>query len=256
MKSVLITEDEKKVMYAFLNNEQRNPNLRYEKLKRLFSFFNKNKDHIKVSNASSYDFTGLLDKGLIELENPSAISGQNTDYKQNQGHKTYKLTNLGLLHIFHGKFIYSPSLLVKYHNEIFLRDSLYKYFELKTIRSSSAKFFVLISEYLYDVSSYLLGYNSTAASPLTSEIKKEIERNLSLLTLVLGFKIAIQYKESNLISSAFENDGDKAVLALYEMETSMKRNLSMDKKLLNLVSNVLNEFSVAREELLNSGKTN
>jgi hypothetical protein len=145
---------------------------------------------------------------------------------------------------------------VKYHNEIFLRDSLYKYFELKTIRSSSAKFFVLISEYLYDVSSYLLGYNSTAASPLTSEIKKEIERNLSLLTLVLGFKIAIQYKESNLISSAFENDGDKAVLALYEMETSMKRNLSMDKKLLNLVSNVLNEFSVAREELLNSGKTN
>jgi len=161
-----------------------------------------------------------------------------------------------LLHIFRGKFIYSPSLLVKYHNEIVLRDSLYKYFELRTIRLSSAKFFVLISEYLYDVSAYLLGYNSTAASPLTSEMEKEIERNLSLLTLVLGFKIAIYYKESNLISSTFENNSDRAILALYEMETSMKRNLSRDPKLLALVSNVLDELSVSREELLNSSKTN
>lgn len=253
MKSISITEDEKKIIYAFLNSEQRNPNLKYERLKRLFSFFNKNKDHINVSNAS-YDFTGLLDKGLIELEKPPALSGQNTDYKHNQDRKTYKLTNIGLLHIFHGKFIYSPSLLVKYYNEIVLRDSLYKYFEIKTIRSSSAKFFVLISEYLYDVSSYLLGYNHTAASPLTSEIEKEIEHNLNLLVLVLGFKIAIQYKESNLISSTFENNSDKAILALYEMEASMKRNLSRDQKLLALVSNVLNEISVAREELLNLNK--
>ncbi|HSA75416.1 MAG TPA: hypothetical protein VLE21_04440, partial [Candidatus Nitrosocosmicus sp.] len=183
-----------------------------------------------------------------------ALSGQNTDYKHNQDRKTYKLTNIGLLYIFHGKFIYSPSLLVKYYNEIVLRDSLYKYFEIKTIRSSSAKFFVLISEYLYDVSSYLLGYNHTAASPLTSEIEKEIEHNLNLLVLVLGFKIAIQYKESNLISSTFENNSDKAILALYEMEASMKRNLSRDQKLLALVSNVLNEISVAREELLNLNK--
>lgn len=255
MKSISITEAEKRTIYAILNNEQKNSNFKYDKFKRLLNLFYKNRNQIRDSN-TSYDFTELLDKGLIELEKLPASSRQNTDYTHNQLSKSYKLTNLGLLNIFKAKLIYSPDLLVRYHNEIVLRDSLYKYFELNTIRSSSAKFFVLISEYLYNISSYLLGYLHTAARPLTSEIQKEIEHNLSLITLDLGFKIAIQFKESNLVSATFENNSDKAILAMYEMETAMKRILSRDQKLLSLVSNVFNELSLAREELLNLRKTN
>jgi hypothetical protein len=252
MKSISITEAEKRTIYAILNNEQKNSNFKYDKFKRLFNLFNKNKNRIRESNAS-YDFTELLDKGLIELEKLPASSRQNTDYTHNQLSKSYKLTNMGLLNIFKAKLIYSP---VRYHNEIVLRDSLYNYFELNTIRSSSAKFFVLISEYLYNISSYLLGYLHTAARPLTSEIQKEIEDNLNLITLDLGFKVAIQFKESNLISATFENNSDKAILAMYEMEASMKRILSRDQKLLSLVSNVFDELSLAREEFLNLRKSN
>ena len=205
---------------------------------------------------TSHDFVGLIDKGLIELEKPAGLSGRNNDHMQNNVAVCYKLTNMGLLHIFNGKFIYSPGLLVRYHDEIVLKDLLYKYFDLKTIRSSSAKFFVLISEYLYDISSYLLGYRHTDSSPLTSEIIKEIEHNLNLITLILGFKVAIQFKESNLISSTFENNSYKAISALYDTEIAMKKNLSRDPKLLSLVSNVLDELSSARAELLSLSKTN
>lgn len=255
MKSTTITEEEKRIIYSILNNEEKKSPFKYEKIRKFFNIFKKNKLQIEESKAS-YDFTGLLDKGLIELEAPPGPQSQDTDNKQNQSGKNYKLTNKGLLHIFNGKFIYSPSLLVKYHDDIVLSNSLYKYFELKTIRSSSAKFFVLISEYLYDIASYLLGYRHSTTSRLTIEIQKDIEHNLNLIALYLGFKIAIQYKESNLISATIENPNDKAVLAIFDMEMSMKKKLSKDPKLLDLIVNVFDELSKGREELLSLSRVN
>jgi hypothetical protein len=250
--NISITEDEKKIIYSLINNEQKNSRLKYEKFKRFFSIFEKKKDQGKESN-QSYDFTSLLEKGLIELANAPFLTGKSADddsrYPLNN---SYKLTSIGLIYIFYNKFIYSPSLLTKYRDSIVLKDSLYKYFELKTIELSSAKFFVLITEYLYDVSTYLLGYHRTSSTQLTIEVEREIEHHLNLFALVLGFKVAILYKESNLISSSFDGDSERAIIALLQMETTMKRVLSRDLMLQNLVANVSSELSLAREEMLNS----
>ncbi len=252
MKNISITEDEKKLIYNLINSEQKNSHLKYEKLKKFFSIFEKKRDQRKESS-QSYDFTNLLDKGLIELDRSPLITGQNKDDdRQNSLNNNFKLTSAGLIHIFNSKFIYSPSLLVKYHSAIVLKDSLYKYFELNTIKSSSAKFFVIITEYLYDVSSYLLGYHHNLSKQLTIEIEREIEDHLNFFALVMGFKIAILFKESNLISASFESDSEKAIIALHQMETTMKRILSSDSMLQNLIADVSNELNLARKEMLNS----
>lgn len=255
MKHISITEDEKKILYNLINSEQKNPHLRYEKLRRIFSIFKKKKGQMKVSS-QSYDFTSLLDKGLIELERSPVLTGQNiAEDSQNPLNNNFKLTNTGLIHIFNSKFIYSPSLLAKYYNATVLKDSLYKHFELNTIKSSSAKFFVIVTEYLYDVSSYLLGYHHDLSKQLTLEIEREMEDHLNFFALVMGFKVAILFKESNLISANFESDSEKAIIALHQMETTMKRILSRDSMFRNLVSNVSNELSLSREEMLNSTRS-
>ena len=164
----------------------------------------------------------------------------------------YRLTSIGLICIFYNKFIYSPSLLAKYHDSIVLKELLYRYVEVDTIKSSSAKFFVLITEYLYDVSSYLIGYHRTSTNQLTLEIKREIEHQLSLFALTLGFKIAILFKESNLISASFQGDNEKAIIALHQMESTMKKILSKDSMLQKLVLDVSSEISLAREEFLSN----
>ena len=252
MNDISITEDEKKLLYNLINSEQKNPHLKYEKLKRFFSIFDKKKDQRKESS-QSYDFTSLFDKGLIELERSPTLTGQNiAEDSQHPLNNNIKLTNTGLIHIFNSKFIYSPSLLVKYHNAIVLKDSLYRHFELNTIKSSSAKFFVIVTEYLYDVSSYLLGYNHGLSKQLTIDIERDMEDHLNFFALVMGFKVAILFKESNLISANFESDSEKAIIALHQMETTMKRILSRDSMFCNLVSNVSNELSLACEEMLNS----
>jgi len=252
MKNITITEDEKKLIYNLINSEQKNSHLKYEKLKRFFSIFEKKKGQGKEFS-QSYDFTNLLDKGLIELDRPPLITDENiAEDRKNSLNKNFKLTSAGLIHIFNSKFIYSPSLLVKYHSAIVLKDSLYKYFELNTIKSSSAKFFVIITEYLYDVSSYLLGYHHNLSKQLTIEIEREIEDHLNFFALVMGFKVAILFKESNLISASFESDSEKAIIALHQMETTMKRILSNDSMLQNLISDVSNELKFARDEMLNS----
>ncbi|HKR73316.1 MAG TPA: hypothetical protein VJR94_04305 [Candidatus Nitrosocosmicus sp.] len=251
--NIPITEDEKKIIYSLINNEQKNSRLKYGKLKRFFNIFEKKKDQVNESN-QSYDFTSLLEKGLIELANSPFLTGKNADddsrYPLNNNN--YKLTSIGLIYIFYNKFIYSPSLLTKYRDSIVLKDSLYKYFELKTIELSSAKFFVLITEYLYDVSTYLLGYHRNSSTQLTLEVEREIEHHLNLLALVLGFKVAILYKESNLITSSFDGDSERAIIALLQMENTMKKILSRDLMLQNLVANVSSELSLAREEMSNS----
>ncbi|GKS61470.1 MAG: hypothetical protein DA329_05675 [Candidatus Nitrosocosmicus sp.] len=251
--SIPITEDEKKLIYSLINNEQKNPHLKYEKLKkRFFSIFEKRKHQRKDPN-QSYDFTSLLEKGLIESGNSPFPTAENTiaDERQSPLNNTYKLTSIGLIHIFNNKFIYSPSLLVKYHDSLVLKDLLYKYFELKTIASSSAKFFVLITDYLSDVSSYLLGYQRNSSGQLTLEVERELENHLNLCALSLGFKVAILFKESNLISASLKGDSEKAIIALQQIETTMKRILSKDSMFQNLVSEVSSELSIAREEMLN-----
>ena len=68
MKSISITQDERKLIYAVLNNEQKNSHFKYEKLKKFLSFFNKNRNDKGKDCTTSHDFVGLIDKGLIELE--------------------------------------------------------------------------------------------------------------------------------------------------------------------------------------------
>ena len=98
----------------------------------------------------------------------------------------------------------------------------------------------------------MIGYHRTSTNQLTLEIKREIEHQLRLFALTLGFKIAILYKESNLISASFQGDSEKAIIALHQMESTMKKILSKDSMLQKLVSDVSGEISLAREELLNN----
>ena len=80
--------------------------------------------------------------------------------------------------------------------------------------------------------------------PLNEDIKNEIEHKIKIFSLILGFKIAILFNENNIISSSsLEANNDKVILAIHQIETLMKKDLSKDSKFLNLLSAVSNEFS-------------
>ena len=242
VKHFPISEPEKRVLYNIINNTQRDSS---NKIKRLKNFlgFNSNKMDGNFSTAS-VETKSLIEKGMIHSINTAMDPNPRVVTNQKPTNEKCGLTSIGLIHIFNDKYTYSPDFLLKYSDDIFLQEVLFNLFQTNTIKAATAKFFNIITDYLTTTANYVINLSLEMDKPLNEDIKNEIEHKIKIFSLILGFKIAILFNENNIISSSsLEANNDKVILAIHQIETLMKKDLSKDSKFLNLLSAVSNEFS-------------
>ena len=248
IKHFPISDSEKRVLYNIINNRQRDSNDKIKKLKNFFGFGSNKK--VENLSTASVETTSLMEKGIIQPDNtpldlnPRAISNQQITNEK------FKLTSLGLLHIFSNMYTYSPDFLVRYNDDIVLQELLFNHFQPNTIKMATAKFFNIITDYLKTSSNYIFSLSFEQDKPLTANMKEEIDQKIKIFALILGFKITILFNEYNIISSSIGADNDNVIFAIHEIESLMKKNLAKDPKFLNLLSTVSSEFSAGYDDFV------
>ena len=248
VKRFPISESEKRVLYNIINNTQRDSRNKIKMLKKLMGFIsNRKNDNFSTV---SIETNSLLEKGIIHSINTTINSNPVVNISQKQTNEEYRLTSIGLIHIFNDRYTYSPDFLLKYHNDIFLQEVLFNLFHSSTIKAATAKFFNIITDYLTTTSNYLINLSLEIDKPLSEDTKNEIEHKIKIFSLILGFKIIILFNENNIISSNLETNSDKVIFAIHEVETLMKKNLSKDSKFLILLSAVSNEFTSGYDDII------
>jgi hypothetical protein len=175
-----------------------------------------------------------------------------------RGTMYYRLTTIGLFHIFFRIASYPPELLIKYKDNIVLKTLLYPYFEEETIKHSTARFYSTITQYLRrccETTLYTL--DTISSTPNVEDIgmqAKQLEFDLGWHTKALGFKLAVMYNESNMLITNPNVPNDNARIALYEVENDMKTLLSKDDKFMCLILTVKKEFEDGYKELIDLKK--
>lgn len=176
----------------------------------------------------------------------------------------YVLTACGLFYIFSNQLSYPPQLLARYQHNIILSTLLFPYFEANTIERSTARFYSAITQYLRECCGATLNRidtikEFTTANPSNMNLNDEdLERHAKILesdlqshVKVTAFKLIIMYSESNIlevVNSDVAAD-DNARVAMYELESTMKRILSKDKKFMQLLKVVQEDFEYGCDEL-------
>ncbi|HKU84572.1 MAG TPA: hypothetical protein VJP58_11075 [Candidatus Nitrosocosmicus sp.] len=200
-------------------------------------------------SALTLEINSLLEKGMIHSTNSTTNPNPITDIGQKPSNGEFRLTSIGLIHIFNHKYTYSPDFLIKYHNDIFLQNVLFNLFQANTIKAATAKFFNIITDYLTTTSDYVIKLSLELNKPLNEDMKNEIEHKIKIFSLILGFKITVLFNENNIITSNLDANNDKVIFAIHQVETLMKKNLSKDSKFLNLLSAVSDEFSSGYDDI-------
>jgi hypothetical protein len=248
IKHFPISDPEKRALYNIINNRQRDSNDKIKKLKDFFGF-GRNR---KVENlpTATIETNSLIEKGIIQLDitprgsNPRAVSDQQVTNDK------FKLTSVGLIHIFSNKYTYSPDFLVRYNDDIVLQELLFKHFQANTIKMATAKFFNIITDYLKTSSDYIFSLSFEKGKPLSADMKEEIDQKIKIFALILGFKITVLFNEYNIISSSIGANNDNVIFAIHEIESLMKKNLAKDPRFLNLLSTVSSEFNSGYDDFV------
>ena len=248
IKHFPISDSEKRVLYNIINNRQRDSNDKIKKLKNFFGFGSNKK--VENLSTASVETNSLMEKNIIQLDNtpldlnPRAVSNQQVTNEK------FKLTSLGLLHIFSNMYTYSPDFLIRYNDDIVLQELLFKHFQSNTIKMATVKFFSIITDYLKTSSDYFFSFSFEQDKPLSAEMEEEIDQKIKIFALILGFKIAILFNEHNIISSNMGANNDNVIFAIHEIESLMKKNLVKDPKFLNLLNIVRIEFSSGYDDFI------
>ena len=248
IKHFPISDPEKRALYNIINNRQRDSNDKIKKLKDFFGF-GRNR---KVENlpTATVETNSLIEKGIIQLDitprgsNPRAVSDQQVTNDK------FKLTSVGLIHIFSNKYTYSPDFLVRYNDDIVLQELLFKHFQANTIKMATAKFFNIITDYLKTTSDYIFSLSFEKDKPLSADMKEEIDQKIKIFALILGFRITVLFNEYNIISSSIGANNDNVIFAIHEIESLMKKNLAKDPKFLNLLTTVSREFNSGYDDFV------
>jgi hypothetical protein len=173
----------------------------------------------------------------------------------------YVLTTFGLFYIFSNLMSYPPQLLTKYQHNIILKTLLFPYFEVDTLERSTARLYSVVTQYLQDccrTTLHRIDIIKKLATPSTSSNVKDGERHSKILesdlqwhAKVLAFKLGIMYSESSILVMVNSDDvvNDSARVAMYEVESTMKTNLSKDKKFVQLLKVVQADFGNGYKEL-------
>ena len=158
VKRFPISESEKRILYNIINNTQRDPRNKIKRLRKLLGFISNKKD--ENFSAVSLETSSLLEKGIIYSINTTINSNPVVNINQKPTNEEYRLTSIGLIHIFNDRYTYSPDFLLKYHNDIFLQEVLFSLFQTSTIKAATAKFFNIITDYLTTTSNYVINLST------------------------------------------------------------------------------------------------
>jgi len=171
--------------------------------------------------------------------------------------KNYKFTSFGLFYVFLNISIYPPQFLIKYQEDIILKTLIFQFFNEKTIKSCTGRFYSQITSYLQECCNVTL---NTIEDMKTVENEEEkiriIDRlkfDLEWLIRRLCFKLTIMYNETNLLTIN-PNLNDDVKVTLYELENKMKLQLSKDSLFINLLDNLHKDFNEGYSELINLNK--
>ena len=211
------------------------------KISSYFKLRNPSPDNSDVSSLIS---RRLEDIGFIEVTKGKFLSNI----------KNYKFTTYGLFYVFQNISIYPPQFLIKYQDNIILQTLVYQFFNEKTIKTGTGRFYSQIVSYLEECCKTSLNAIDDIKSAETEEEKVKIfdklKFDLEWLIRRLCFKLTIMYNETNLLSIN-PNLNDEVKVTLYEYENKMKIQLSKDSQFIALLNNLHKDFNEGYSELIN-----
>ena len=212
--------------------------------------------YLKLRNQSSdqRDASYLISKRLEDIEFIEITKG-----KFLSNIKNYKFTTYGLFYVFLNISIYPPQFLIKYQDDIILKTLIFQFFNEKTIKICTGRFYSQITSYLQECCNVTLNAIDDIKSAEKEEEKvKIIDRlkfDLEWLIRRLCFKLTIMYNETNLLAIN-PNLNDDVKVTLYELENKMKLQLSKDSPFINLLKNLHKDFNEGYSELVNLNNEN
>ncbi len=212
--------------------------------------------YLKLRNQSpdQRDASYLISKRLEDIEFIEVTKGK---FLSNV--KNYKFTTYGLFYVFLNISIYPPQFLIKYQDDIILKTLIFQFFNERTIKACTGRFYSQITSYLQECCNITLNAIDDMKSAEKEEEKvKIVDRlkfDLEWLIRRLCFRLTIMYNETNLLSTN-PNLNDDVKVTLYELENKMKLQLSKDSQFINLLKNVHKDFNEGYSELVNLNNEN
>ncbi len=208
------------------------------------------KSYLKLRNPPSdtKDPTSIIsqyleDTGFLEIGRGRFLSSS----------KSFRFRTNGLFYIFLNISIYPPQFLIKYQDDIILQTLVYQFFQEKTIKMSTGRFYSQLTTYIQECCNLTLNaiddVNSSNKEDDKIRIIDRLKFDLEWLIRRLAFKLLIMYNETNLLAV---NTGlkDDVRVTLYELETKMKGILSGDLKFIDLIENLNKDFSEGYQEMI------
>lgn len=196
-----------------------------------------------IKDATSIISQYLEDVGFLEISRGKFLSSS----------KTFRFRTNGLFYIFLNISIYPPQFLIKYQDDIILQTLVYQFFQEKTIKMSTGRFYSQLTTYIQECCDVTLNaiddVNSSNKEDDKIRIIDRLKFDLEWLIRRLAFKLIIMYNETNLlaINTGFKDD---VRVTLYELEAKMKGILSRDIKFIDLIENLNKDFSDGYQEMI------
>ncbi|HET9807708.1 MAG TPA: hypothetical protein VFP49_12445 [Nitrososphaeraceae archaeon] len=240
-QKITLTQEERSFIIKFIRGHDQSFNIRsYLKLR------NQSPDQRDASYLIS---KRLEDIGFIEVTKGKFLSNV----------KNYKFTTYGLFYVFLNISIYPPQFLIKYQDDVILKTLIFQFFNERTIKICTGRFYSQITSYLQECCNVTLNAIDDIKSAEKEEEKvKIIDRlkfDLEWLIRRICFKLTIMYNETNLLAIN-PNLNDDVKVTLYELENKMKLQLSKDSQFINLLKNLHKEFNEGYSELVNLNNDN
>ncbi|HJU58270.1 MAG TPA: hypothetical protein VJ583_00850 [Nitrososphaeraceae archaeon] len=241
-QKVTLTQEERSFIIKFIRG--------HDQSFKITSYFKLRNQSAEQRDASYLISKRLEDMGFIEVTKGKFLSNI----------KNYKFTTYGLFYIFLNISIYPPQFLIKYQDDIILKTLIFQFFNEKTIKICTGRFYSQITSYLQECCNVTLNAIDDIKSADENEEEKvkiidRLKFDLEWLIRRLCFKLTIMYSETNLLSIN-PNLTDDVKVTLYELETKMKLQLSKDSQFINLLKNLYKDFNEGYSELVNLNNEN
>ena len=240
-QKINLTQEERSFIIKFIRGHDQSFNIR--------SYFKLRNQSPDQRDASYLISKRLEDIGFIEVTKGKFLSNV----------KNYKFTTYGLFYVFLNISIYPPQFLIKYQDDIILKTLIFQFFNERTIKICTGRFYSQITSYLQECCNVTLNAIDDIKSAEKEEEKvKIIDRlkfDLEWLIRRICFKLTIMYNETNLLAIN-PNLNDDVKVTLYELENKMKLQLSKDSQFINLLKNLHKEFNEGYSELVNLNNDN
>ena len=234
-KNIKLTNDTKSYLFKIMSGDTKG-------FKQLRSYLKRKKSD------ESDDPSDKLSAYLEQIDYIYSTKG-----KFLSGSKHFTITTFGLSYIFSNTRSYPPQFLLKYNTNIILQTLVYPFFEEKTIKQCTGRFYSQLTQYIYECCNLSLT-TLTDVNKFDDEEKiqliDKLKFDLEWLIRRLGFKLTMMYNENNILSiNPKLNDNVK--VTLYESETNMKILLAHDDRFIDLIKSLEKDFNDGYKEFLN-----